>query len=194
MTISKMAARWARAQSGVVEMTNVLAYAEGFSLVVGGICIPVDVPEKLARRIVTETLVGEKPWVPSVHSFPAHLCKEIRTEIGARIILHARMRELSRRAGDSESQRARTPWDVRLTGHQLGDLHGVEHAAHWTGEMMMSLRNNDAIVIEAGIKLSNFVHARLEPLVGSGDDEDTARLSKAALAEEPVVGADNKTN
>ena len=161
--ITAPAARWAMAQAGICEMTIVLAYAEACALIAGGLRVVIEPPERLARRVVDATVSGDKPWRPEAHTFPVHLCQTIRLETAATIAQHARLRG-----------RAPTLWAARLSDAQLGDLLGVERLAHWAGEMMASIRNGDAVVIEAAIKLADFVRGRLEPWAGDPDEEDTA--------------------
>jgi len=164
--LTRTEARWALAQCGVVELHGVLAYAEAFAVIAAGVSVTVDPPPQLVRRVVLSTLRGELQWQPRAHTFPAHLCKGTRLEIAGRLALHARVR------GHAPSL-----WEARLGGMQVGDLRGIEQLAHWTGEMMVYVRSNDAGTLEAAIKLSDFVRGRLLAWAGEPDDEDTARLS-----------------
>ena len=164
MRITAPAARWAMAQSGIGEMMTVLAYAEACTLIAGGLNVGLGTPDRLARHVVDETVNGDTPWRPEAHTFPVHLCQTIRLETAATIAQHARLRG-----------RAPTLWGARLSDAQLGDLLGVERLAHWAGEMMASIRNGDALVIEAAIKLADFVRSRLDPWTGDPDEEVTPR-------------------
>lgn len=163
--LSRTEARWAIAQSGVAEMHHVLAYAEAFAIIAAGVSVAVEPPERLVRRMVDDTVRGDKHWPSRAHTFPVHLCRSTRCEVASRLTLHARMRGRT------------TPlWEARLGPSQLGDLRGIEQLAHWAGEMMTYVRGNDGAVLEAAVKLSDFVRDRLAPWAGDPDDEDTARL------------------
>ena len=168
--LTRIEARWARTQTGVAEMHIVLAYAEAFALVAAGVSVAVDAPERLVRRLVDATLCGELQWLPRANTFPVHLCKAVRLEVAGQLTLAARLRG-----------RGPTLWEARLGAAQIGDLRGVEQLAHWSGEMMAFVRSNDGALLAAAVKLADFVRARLEPWVGSPDDEDTARITRPAI-------------
>ena len=168
--LTRIEARWARAQAGVAEMHGVLAYAEAFALIASGVSVTVEPPERLVRRVVDATLCGELQWQPRANTFPIHLCKAVRLEVAGQLALHARLR------GHGPAL-----WEVRLGAAQVGDLRGVEQLGHWSGEMMAFVRANDSALLAAAIKLADFVRARLEPWVGSPDDEDTARITRPAI-------------
>ena len=171
--LTRTEARWAIAQSGVAEMHAVLAYAEAFAVVAAGVSVAVEPPERLVRRCVTATLRGELQWSPRAHTFPVHLCKAARLEIAGRLALHARLRG-----------KGPALWEARLSALQLGDLRGIEQLAHWAGEMMGYVRSNDAAMLEAAIKMSDFVRAKLQPWAGEPDEEDTARLQPMPAADD----------
>lgn len=161
-TMSRIEARWAISQSSVAEMHGVLVYAEAFGIVAAGVGVTMGDPARLVRRVINETLRGVRPWRPTAHTFPTHLRASTRHEIAAHLALHARLR--GHRPG---------LWDARLAVVQVGDLRGVEQLGHFAGEMMPSVRSNDGPTLEAAIKLTDFVRARLAPFAGDPDDEDT---------------------
>ena len=65
-------ARMALRQSGLPEAFTLLAYIEGYALVVGSLGVRL-VPTMVAREAVTAVLDGRRPWQPSRRTFPAHL-------------------------------------------------------------------------------------------------------------------------
>ena len=169
-------ARWAIAQCGVAEMHGVLAYAEAFAIVAAGAGVPMGAPARLVQRMVDATVSGALRWSATAHTFPVHLRKAVRLEIAGHLGLHGRLRG-----------RGPTIWDARLAAVQVGDLRGVEALGHWAGEVMPRLRSNDDATLEEAIKLADFVRARLAPLAGEVDDEDTVRL-RAPLVTEIALG------
>jgi hypothetical protein len=182
--LTRSEARWAIAQSGLAAMHDVLTYAEGFAIVAAGVGVAMGEPARLVRRLVEDTIGGTLCWSPTKHTFPAHLRLATRLEIAGQLTVHARMRG-----------KVATLWEARLATVQVGDLRGVEQLAHFAGEMMPTLRSNDARTLDEAIKLTDFVRARFEPFAGNPDDEDTARnVTPAVVA--VVIGEsdDKKTN
>lgn len=163
------AARSALAQASVEALADVLSYAEGVALVVGGVGVVVEAPEELVRRVVDDTVDQRAPWSPRLGTFLEHVRRRVRLRIGEHLLRHARLR-----GG------MRDPWEAQLADVQLGSLRGVEQLAHYAGEMASSFREGDPRVHAAAHRLHDFVRSRLAPWATDGGDNGTSSTRASA--------------
>lgn len=165
MTLTRMApdvARLALRQIGLTETLGLLAYVEGFGLVVGSLGVVVE-PTRLVRDTCAEVIDGRAPWTPPQATFPAHLRAVLRTCLCERL-----RREALTRGHDGRPVR-----DLRMAVAQLGDLAGVAELAHGAGELMVFVRSGDGDMLRAAIAVCDRTRALLEEIAARDGGADT---------------------
>lgn len=158
-------ARMALRQFGLTEVLGLLAYVEGFGLVVGSLGVVVE-PTRLVRDACAEVIDGRAPWAPPQDTLPAHLRTVLRTCLSERL----------RREALTRGQDGRPVRDLRMAVAQLGDLAGVAELAHGAGELMVFVRSGDADMLRAAIAVCDRTRARLEEIAAMDGGADTAPI------------------
>lgn len=165
LPMAPAAARMALRQVSLTEVLGLLAYVEGFGLVVGSVGVAVE-PTRLVREACAEVLDGAAPWEPTRGTWPAHL----------RGVLRTRLTERLRREALSRGQDGRPVHELRMAVAQLGDLAGVADLAHGAGELMVFVRAGDAATLRAAIAVCDRVRTQLEEIAATDGREDTAPI------------------
>ncbi|MBK9031541.1 MAG: hypothetical protein IPL61_09435 [Myxococcales bacterium] len=166
-TIARIALR----QTTVTEVLGLLAYAEGFALVVGSLGLGLE-PPRVVRHAAHQVIAGKQPWAPHRAVFPAHLRAVARAVMADRLRLEALARTHPGCA---------LP-DVRMTVAQVGDLAGVAELAHSAGEVMVFHRADAPALLAAAVPICDSIRALLERLAHQDAGADTAPI---AMAREP---------
>ena len=159
------AARMALRQVSLTEVLGLLAYVEGFGLVIGSLGVVVE-PTRLVREACADVVDGAAPWEPTRGTWPAHLRGVLRTRLAERL----------RREALSRGQDGRPVHELRMAVAQLGDLAGVADLAHSAGELMVFVRTGDAATLRAAIAVCDRVRTQLEAIAATGGREDTAPI------------------
>ena len=154
-------ARMAIRQSALPEVYSLLAYIEGYALVIGSLGVRL-VPTVVARQAVKAVIDGRLPWQPSARTFSAHLRVVAREEMADRLGIEARSRALM--PGDDAIG------SMRLAVAQVGDLTGVEAFAHSAAELMPYVRIGDRALMDASVALADEVRRRLAKIAPPDDD------------------------
>lgn len=180
MTIDPGLARMALRQSALPEVYSLLAYVEGYALVIGSLGVRL-APTIVARQAVKAVLDGRRPWQPSARTFSAHLRVVAREEMAERLDIEARSRAFV--TGDDAIGA------MRLAVAQVGDLTGVEAFAHSAAELMPYVRIGDPALIDASVALADELRRRLAVIAPSDDDLGTAHafLSAGPFAKRQAV-------
>jgi hypothetical protein len=179
MTMDPGLARMALRQSALPEVYSLLAYIEGYALVIGSLGVRL-VPTVIARQAVKAVIDGRRPWQPSARTFAAQLRVVAREEMAERLDIEARSRALM--PGDDAIG------SMRLAVAQVGDLTGVEAFAHSAAELMPYMRIGDPALIDASVKLADELRRRLAT-IAPADDLATAHtfLSAGPFAKRQAV-------
>ncbi len=158
-TIARLALR----QTSLTEMLGLLAYVEGFALVVGSLGLGFE-PGRVARHAASLVIAGKHPWEPHRRVFPAYVRAVARTVMADRLRLEA----ITRAHADCPVE------DVRMAAAQLGGITGVAELAHTAGEVMVFHRSDDPAMVPPAISLCDSVRALLERLANLDAGLDTA--------------------
>ncbi len=159
-------ARMALRQSGLPEAFTLLAYIEGYALVVGSLGVRL-VPTMVAREAVTAVLDGRRPWQPSTRTFPAHLRAVAHEAMAERLQIEARSRALV--GGDDALS------SLRMATAQVGELTGVAEYAHAAAELMPFVRVGDLSLRDESVRLADDMRRRLAAIAPATDDIEPAR-------------------
>ena len=149
-------ARMALRQSGLPEAFTLLAYIEGYALVVGSLGVRL-VPALVAREAVTAVLDGRRPWQPTT---VAHEAMAERLQIEAR----------SRALGGDDAVSS-----LRMASAQVGELTGVAEYAHAAAELMPFVRVGDLALRDESVRLADDMRRRLAAIAPATDDIEPAR-------------------
>jgi hypothetical protein len=160
-------ARMALRQTSLTEVLGLVAYAEGFALVVGSLGLGLE-PRRVVRHAFKLVVDGQRPWHPARRGFPAHV----------RAVAHAAMADRLRLEGQARAHPACPVEEVRMAAAQIGGLAGVAELAHSAGELMVFHRADDAAMITAAVGVCDAMRARLEQIASRDDvaDVDTAPI------------------
>lgn len=159
-------ARMALRQTGLPEAFSLLAYVEGYALVVGSLGVRL-VPTLVAREAVAAVLDGRRPWQPSARTFPAHLRAVAHEAMAERLRIEARSRAMV--GGDD------TLSSLRMAVAQVGDLTGVAEFAHSAAELMPHVRVGDLTLRDESVRLADDMRRRLAAIAPESDDIGPAR-------------------
>ncbi len=184
MTMEPQLARMSLRQAALPEVYSLLAYIEGYALVIGSLGVRL-VPTVVARQAVKAVIDGRRPWQPSARTFSAHLRVVAREEMAERLDIEARSRAFV--TGDDAIG------SMRLAVAQVGDLTGVEAFAHSAAELMPYVRVGDPALIDASVKLADELRRRLSAIATPDDDLGTALafLSAGPFAKRQAVPRTN---
>lgn len=158
-------ARMALRQLGLSEVLGLLAYAEGFGLVIGSLGVAAE-PTRLVGEAGADVLDGVAPWAPLECTLPTHL----------RAVLRSRLADRLRREALARGHDGRPLRELRMAVAQLGDLSGVAELAHAAGELMVFVRSGDEASLRAAILVCDRLRARLDQLAALDGGDDTAPI------------------
>jgi hypothetical protein len=155
MTLTTGERAWIQTQATATELVATVAYAEVLVLYAAGLGVQAAAPVAMVRRLIREVLHGEPSWHPAHGSFCSFVRRAIRTEIGAQVAVHARLR-----AGWTS--------DVRLASVQVGALAGLDGLMHWAGEMAGYVRQSEPALMPVALDLIAYVRTELDSLDDRG--------------------------
>jgi len=159
------AAALALRQVSLSEVLGLLAYVEGFALVVGSLGLAL-APVRIVRHAAELVTEGRAAWVPHRRTWPAHLRAVLRALLADRLRLEAVARTPAGRPVE----------DVRMAVAQLGGLAGVAELAQAAGELMVFVRADDPAMLHEAVQVCDDVRARLAQLAAVPGADDTAPI------------------
>ncbi len=144
-------ARLALREAGLTQVMELLAYVEGFALVVGSLGLALH-PPRIVGHVGDLVLTGKRPWAPHRATFPAHL------RAVAREVLTERLRlETATRTPPGLPEE-----DARMAVAQVGGVAGMRELAHAAGELMVFVRADDVAMVTAAVVVCDVLRADLE--------------------------------
>ena len=158
-------ARLALLETGLTQVMELLAYVEGFALVVGSLGLAL-APVRIVRHAAELVTEGRAAWVPHRRTWPAHLRAVLRALLADRLRLEAVARTPAGRPVE----------DVRMAVAQLGGLAGVAELAQAAGELMVFVRADDPAMLHEAVQVCDDVRARLAQLAAVPGADDTAPI------------------
>lgn len=144
-------ARLALLELGLTQVLELLAYVEGFALVVGSLGLGLH-PPRILSHAADLALTGGRPWAPHRATFPAHL----------RAVAHEVLTERLRLEVQTRAAPGRACEDLRMAVAQVGGVAGVQTLAHAAGELMVFVRAADAAMLSPAVVLCDALRATLE--------------------------------
>lgn len=194
-SMSAAVAREALRHTTTTEFLGLLAYIEGFGLVIGSLGVAVVPPRELCLA-VDDVLYGREPWDPARGIFSAYLRARVRACLERLVQLRALVQLAP--AGPPTFDGARRAVaqldEAQLGAPQLGALGPILNLAHDAGERMVVHRHDDVRVLAAAVVACNATRAKLH-LIAHQADGDTAPflLTRVALGSEGLapIGADD---
>lgn len=174
-------ARLALTQFGLSEVIALLAYAEGFGLVIGSLGVGL-VPGQVLPHVAALVIDGAHPWTPQHHTFPDHIRRVLRRLLVSRLRMEA-----TTRVSPSEPHAVT---EVRMAGTQVGGLASVALLAHNAGAMMEFHRARDGTTVAPAVVICDRVRERLEVIAALAGPEDAPSLvlEEAAPLPPPPAG------
>ena len=159
-------ARLALLETELTQVMELLAYVEGFALVVGSLGLGLH-PPRIVGHVGDLVLTGRRPWAPHRATFPAHL----------RAVAHEVLVERLRLETATRTPPGRSPEEARMAVAQVGGVAGVATLAHAAGELMTFVRSDDAAMVTAAVVVCDVLRADLERCARSEAGADTAPIS-----------------
>ncbi len=172
-------ARLALLETGLTQVMELLAYVEGFALVVGSLGLGLH-PPRIVGHVGDLVLTGKRPWAPHCVTFPAHL-RAVAREV---LIERLRLEAVTRTPAGLPTE------EVRMAVAQVGGVAGVATLAHAAGELMTFVRSDDAAMVTAAVVVCDVLRADLERCARADVVDDTARCAAPPDAEAPPRAAD----
>jgi hypothetical protein len=155
--MTSVTAHLALRQTTPTEVMTLLAYAEGFELVMGTLGPATD-PRQVVQRATSAVLEGTQPWEPHRRTFPAHVLVVVRAQLVDRF-----QALVVARSGEAISDR------LRMSEAQLGNITGIFELAHSAGQLMGFIRTNDHAVFAHAVTWCDRMRRRLLA-IAHGDD------------------------
>ena len=165
LRMTPAAAALALRQVSLSEVLGLLAYVEGFALVVGSLGLAL-APVRIVRHAAELVTEGRAAWVPHRRTWPAHVRAVLRALLADRLRLEAVARTPAGRPVE----------DVRMAVAQLGGLAGVAELAQAAGELMVFVRADDPAMLHEAVQVCDDVRARLAQLAAVPGADDTAPI------------------
>lgn len=175
-------------QATTTEFLGLLAYIEGFGLVVGTLGVEVVPPRELCLA-VDDVLYGRETWDPRRGTLGEHLRVVARAYLERLVYLRALVRLAPTGVPTFETARlaAARLDDAHLGTTQVGTLRPIVELANDAGERMVVRRNDDVKVLAAAVIACNATRAKLH-LISHQAAGNTApfRLPRVLLASDRV--------